>query len=86
MLGVFGRVYEPHGAGIHGVPIMLRNDEGFQKALRNIVSGESFRSELEIIRPEENQDNKKNAGRKPFDEVMMFKVLIFQRSNLRKQV
>jgi hypothetical protein len=46
MLGVPGRVYEPHGAGIHGVPIMLRNDEGFQKALRNIPSGESFRSEL----------------------------------------
>ena len=43
---MFGRVYEPHGAGIHGVPIMLRNDEGFQKALRNIPSGESFRSEL----------------------------------------
>lgn len=47
--------------------------------LNGKINWESFRSELEKIRPEENPDNKKNAGRKPFDVVMMFKVLILQR-------
>jgi transposase, IS5 family len=47
--------------------------------LNRKINWESFRKELERIRPEENPDNIKNAGRKPFDVVMMFKVLILQR-------
>jgi transposase, IS5 family len=47
--------------------------------LNRKINWESFRSELDKIRPEENPDNKKNAGRKPFDVIMMFKVLILQR-------
>jgi len=47
--------------------------------LHKKINWESFRDELELIRPEENPDNVRNAGRKPFDAVMMFKVMILQR-------
>jgi IS5 family transposase len=47
--------------------------------LQNRINWESFREELEVIRPEDNPDNITNAGRKPFDVVMMFKVMILQR-------
>lgn len=53
-----------------GDPLILLNKK---------IDWESFRKVLETIRPEENPDNEKNAGRKPFDVVMMFKVLILQR-------
>jgi IS5 family transposase len=48
-------------------------------ALNGKIKWESFREILESIRPANNPDNEKNAGRKPFDAVMMFKILILQR-------
>lgn len=47
--------------------------------LNKRIDWESFREELESIRSEPNPDNIRNAGRKPFDVVLMFKVLILQR-------
>lgn len=41
------------------------------------IKWESFRSILKQIRTE-NPENIKNAGRKPYDEVMMFRVVILQ--------
>jgi transposase, IS5 family len=43
--------------------------------LNECVNWEMFRGELEVIREKER---KNNAGRKPFDAVMMFKVLVLQ--------
>jgi IS5 family transposase len=43
--------------------------------LNEVVPWESFRSELEQVR---EKDRKSNAGRKPFDVVLMFKILILQ--------
>ena len=43
--------------------------------LNRIVNWEDFRSTLEIIR---NKERKSNAGRKPFDVVFMFKILVLQ--------
>ena len=43
--------------------------------LNACVNGEVFRGELEIIREKER---KSAAGRKPFDVVLMFKVLVLQ--------
>jgi len=40
-----------------------------------VIDWESFRPELETLREKER---KSNAGRKPFDVVMMFKILILQ--------
>src|SRR5664279_62458 len=45
------------------------------KKLNEVVEWESFRDELETIREVER---KSNAGRKPFDAVVMFKILILQ--------
>lgn len=53
-----------------GDPLIILNEK---------INWESFRKILKNIRPEKNPDNKKNAGRKPFDEVLMFKVIILQR-------
>jgi len=43
--------------------------------LNEIVNWEKFRSSLEIIR---DKERKSNAGRKPFDSVVMFKIMILQ--------
>jgi IS5 family transposase len=43
--------------------------------LKKMVNWERFRPKLERIR---EQDRKSNAGRKPFDVVLMFKVLVLQ--------
>lgn len=43
--------------------------------LVEIVKWEQFRSSLETVR---EKDRKSNAGRKPFDVILMFKVLILQ--------
>jgi len=43
--------------------------------LRKLVDWECFRSELETVR---DKERKSNAGRKPFDVVLMFKVLVLQ--------
>jgi len=51
-----------------GDPLMHLNEK---------IDWESFRSILKQIRTE-NPDNVKNAGRKPFDEVMMFRVIVLQ--------
>ena len=43
--------------------------------LNEVVPWESFRAELESIR---DKERKNSAGRKPFDVVVMFKILILQ--------
>ena len=43
--------------------------------LKELVPWEKFRSDLEVIY---DHERKSNAGRKPFDVVMMFKILILQ--------
>ena len=43
--------------------------------LNAIVNWEEFRPTLEIIR---NKKRKSNAGRKPFDVVLMFRILVLQ--------
>src|SRR3990172_12881031 len=53
-----------------GDPLIILNEK---------INWESFRKILNKIRPEENPDNINNAGRKPFDVVMMFKVILLQR-------
>jgi len=44
-------------------------------SLNQLIDGENFRDTLNIIRKKER---KSNAGRKPFDVVLMFKVLVLQ--------
>lgn len=43
--------------------------------LNSLINWKDFRKTLEIIR---NKERKSNAGRKPFDVVLMFKILILQ--------
>lgn len=43
--------------------------------LKKLVNWERFRPELEAVR---DKERKSNAGRKPFDVVLMFKVLVLQ--------
>ena len=43
--------------------------------LNEVVSWELFRSDLETVR---DKERKSNAGRKPFDAILMFKILILQ--------
>ena len=43
--------------------------------LNKVIKWERFRSQLERIR---EKDRKSNAGAKPYDAVMMFKILIVQ--------
>ena len=43
--------------------------------LKTLVDWERFRPELEAVR---DKERKSNAGRKPFDVVLMFKVLVLQ--------
>ena len=43
--------------------------------LKELVPWEKFRSDLEVIY---DHERKSNAGRRPFDVVMMFKILILQ--------
>ena len=43
--------------------------------LKGLVPWEKFRRDLEVIY---DHDRKSNAGRRPFDVVMMFKILILQ--------
>ena len=45
------------------------------KKLNIVINWESFRPELKALRLKER---KNNAGRKPFDAVMMFKILVLQ--------
>ncbi len=65
----------------HGLfDVQMRHDKIKQYAtmldqLNAIVNWEEFRSTLEIIRIKER---KSNAGRKPFDVVFMFKILVLQ--------
>jgi len=48
------------------------------EALIAIIPFESFRAEIEAVVRLAPEDRKSNAGRKPFDAVMMFKVLVLQ--------
>jgi len=65
----------------HGLfDIQLRQETIKQYAsmldqLNRIIDWEDFRSTLEIIR---HKERKSNAGRKPFDVVFMFKILVLQ--------
>lgn len=43
--------------------------------LHEVIPWESFRRSLEAVR---QKDRQSNAGRKPFDVVLMFKILILQ--------
>ena len=43
--------------------------------LNEVVHWELFRTDLEKVR---DKDRKSNAGRKPFDVILMFKILILQ--------
>lgn len=43
--------------------------------LKTLVDWERFRAELEAVR---DKERKSNAGRKPFDGVLMFNVLVLQ--------
>lgn len=43
--------------------------------LKKLVDWERFRAELESVR---DRERRSNAGRKPFDVILMFKVLVFQ--------
>ena len=48
------------------------------EALNLIVPFESFRAEIEAVVRLAPEERKSNAGRRPFDAVMMFKVLVLQ--------
>ena len=48
------------------------------EALNSILPFESFRAEIEAVVRLAPEERKSNAGRKPFDAVMMFKVLVLQ--------
>jgi IS5 family transposase len=69
-LGLFDEIDRLKELTELGDPLMILNDK---------INWESFRKVLKTIRPADNPDNEKNAGRKPFDEVMMFKVMVLQR-------
>ncbi len=43
--------------------------------LNSQIDWEVFRAQLETIRP---QERKSNAGRKPFDVILMFKIMVLQ--------
>jgi IS5 family transposase len=47
-------------------------------ALRALIPFESFRAEIEAVVRLAPEERKSNAGRKPFDAVLMFKVLVLQ--------
>src|SRR5262249_29381146 len=48
------------------------------EAVNLIVPFESFRAEIEAVVRLAPEERKSNAGRRPFDAVMMFKVLVLQ--------
>jgi hypothetical protein len=48
------------------------------EALKAVLPFESFRAEIEAVVRPAPAERKSNAGRKPFDAVMMFKVLVLQ--------
>jgi IS5 family transposase len=48
------------------------------EALEALVPFESFRAEIEAVVRLAPEERKSNAGRKPFDAVMMFKILVLQ--------
>jgi len=68
--GLFEEIDRLHELTNLGDPLII---------LQKKIDWELFRDELEKIRPEKNADNIKNAGRKPFDVIMMFKIIILQR-------
>jgi IS5 family transposase len=45
------------------------------RKLKKLVDWERFRRDLEAVR---DRERKSNAGRKPFDVILMFKVLVLQ--------
>jgi len=48
------------------------------ETLTALVPFETFRGEIEAVVRRAPEERKSNAGRKPFDAVMMFKVLVLQ--------
>jgi transposase, IS5 family len=48
------------------------------EALKAIIPFESFRAEIEAVVRLAPEERKSNAGRKPCDAIMMFKVLVLQ--------
>ena len=51
--------------------------------LKRLVPWEDFRGELEVIY---DHERKSNAGRRPFDVVMMFKLIVPQSMRLVKDI
>ena len=48
------------------------------EALKALIPFESFRADIEAVVRLTPEERKSKAGRKPFDSVMMFKVLVLQ--------
>ena len=48
------------------------------ETLKAVVPFESFRAQIEVVVRLAPEERKSNAGRRPFDAVMMFKVLVLQ--------
>ena len=48
------------------------------EALNAVIPFETFRAEIEAVVRLAPEERKSNAGRKPFDAIMMFKVLVLQ--------
>jgi hypothetical protein len=48
------------------------------EALKALIPFESFRADIEAVVRLAPEERKSNAGRRPFDAVMMFKVLVLQ--------
>ena len=48
------------------------------ETIKKIVPWEDFRADIEAVTETKPEERKSNAGRKPFDAVMMFKILVLQ--------
>ena len=67
-----------HQPGLFDVQLRYDKIEAYNHALvkmQRVIDFEYFRSTLDELR---NQERKSNAGRPPFDPVLMFKILILQ--------
>ena len=67
-----------HQPGLFDVQLRYDKIDAYNHALskmQRVIDFEHFRSSLNELR---NQDRKSNAGRPPFDVVLMFKILILQ--------
>jgi hypothetical protein len=61
-----------------GQPSEGAQRQGRLEALEALVPFERFRTDIEVVVRLTPEERKSNAGRKPFDAVMMFKILVLQ--------